>query len=120
MEVTKEEIEEFLKKLREAIKCGKISINKVKPKNREFIEKYNLTDNKILRIIRELTVEDFGKKELNRNRENEIVYIFCKSCILNFWGIEETKNVYIKISEGRNYFVLSFHELEYSMKHGIV
>ncbi len=117
---TKEEIEEYLRKVKQSINVGKFVIcTTVKnEKNRKFIERYNLNSNKQKEMLVELEVKDFCYSVDDYNRPHEKLYIFCREYELNNWGIIENVDVYIKIVIKQNDFIviISFHKLEKNIK----
>ena len=117
---TKEEIEEYLRKVKECINVGKFVVcTTVKnEKNRKFIERYNLNSNKQKEMLVELEVKDFCYSVDNYNNPNEKLYIFCREYELNNWGIIENVDVYIKVVIKQNNFIviISFHKLEKNIK----
>lgn len=115
MIATKEEIDGVLNELKKAIKNKELIIDKRKPKNRNFITYYNLPNNKIYNMLNELECENFSKKDIDKDNKNEYVYIFGRKYIMNYYGIEEEKSVYIKITKRNRYLVMSFHEAEHEM-----
>lgn len=117
MEEAKDEIENFLKELKENVLKGKVHILKRRDKNKKFLEYYKLETPRIFSMLKELKVEDFNKKELDKNGGKEYVYIFCRNYVLSYYGVEEEKNVYIKILRQKEYLILSLHEAEHNIKY---
>ena len=117
---TKEEIEEYLRKVKQSINVGKFVVcTTVKnEKNRKFIERYNLNSNKQKEMLVELEVKDFCYSVDDYNNPNEKLYIFCREYELNNWGIIENVEVYIKIVIKQHDFIviISLHKLEKNIK----
>ena len=93
---TKEEIEEYLRKIKQSIKKGKFIVCTTlkNEKNRRFIEKYRLDSNKQKQMLIELEVKDFCYSADDYNNPEERLYIFCREYELNNWGILEKIEIY--------------------------
>ena len=117
---TKEEIEEYLRKIKQSIKKGKFIVCTTlkNEKNRRFIEKYRLDSNKQKQLLIELEVKDFCYSADDYNNPEERLYIFCREYELNNWGILEKIEIYIKISIKQDNFIviISFHKPEKNIK----
>lgn len=94
---------------------------KISDKNREdninFINKYSLTKNKIIKMIRSLKNKDFSFKtpNIHENMNNEILYVFKKIFELDYYGELKIVEVYIKFNiilrNCQDFcFIVSFHE----------
>lgn len=117
---TKEEIEEYLRKMKLSINKGRFLVCTTlkNEKNRKFIEKYKLDSNKQKQMLIELEVKDFCYSADDYNNPSERLYIFCREYELNNWGILEKVEVYIKISIKQDDFtiIISFHKPEKNIK----
>lgn len=127
---TPQDISEYLRKFRKLIINGKytVSKNKNRRENIEFIEDYKINTRKEKEILLDLQVDDFcyAVDNVNEGFEHEILYIFCKSQELDYWGTLEDIDIYIKINmtetrRGDDFaIVISFHKrnkpIEYLFK----
>lgn len=117
---TKEEIEVFLEEVKKNIRKGKfvVCLTSKNEKNREFVNKYNLSSNKQKQMLIELEANDFCYSADDYNNPEEKLYVFCREYELNNWGTIEKKEVYVKIVQKDNNFVviISFHEPEKKIK----
>lgn len=117
---TKEEIEEYLKIVKNNIKRGKFIIPNTskREKNKNFIEKYKLNSNKQKQMLLSLGVSDFCYSVDDYNNPQERLYVFCKEYELDNWGTLEKVSVYIKmvIKEKDFVVIISFHEPEKEIK----
>lgn len=117
MNFTKQDIEVYLEGVRKAISAGRYQIAP-RPKNRELIEDYLISEQDELDIINSLTAMDFSSAVHNDHigREYEILYIFGKDITLRkrFEDMERTVSLYIKFNKIENWYlcVISFHEQE--------
>lgn len=94
-----------------------ISINQNRQENREFIDEYNIRNDKQKSILLELNVEDFCHS-LNNTKEgyeHEILYVFAPQVKLyDAEGAKVTVDVYTKfniLNENERIVVISFHKL---------
>lgn len=117
MDELRNEIKNFLIELKNNILKEKVYILKRRSKNKEFIEYYNLQTPKIYKMLMELEIEDFNKKDVDKSGGKGNVYIFCRRYTLSYYGVDEEKDVYIKILKEKEYLVLSIHEIEYNIKY---
>lgn len=113
---TKEEIEEYLNKVKKSVNLGKFIVctTAKNEKNRRFIEEYKLDSNKQKQMLIELEANDFCYSADNYNDPQERLYFFCREYELNNWGTIEKVEVYIKIAVKQDNFivVVSFHKPE--------
>lgn len=97
---TKDEIDAILKVIKNCIKNNNytIEINKNRKENIQFIQEYNLNDNKRKIILLGIETVDFCHSLQNTNigYEYETLYVFCIQRILfNIYGEEESVDIYI-------------------------
>ncbi len=118
-------IEEYLEELKILVRQDWYGIDLDRNKNKDFIEKYGLTDKNIKDILSTLEPQDFiNKVETQNNKYNsDYLYIFKKKVSLDnleyedeLDSIEEVK-IYVKtaIPNGDGFkvmVVVSFHEDE--------
>lgn len=118
---TKEEIEEYIKQMKQLVQKNKFKISDVnREKNINFINKYNLSLKKRKEMILELDVLDFCYA-VDDYKSKDMLYIFSKEYELDNWGTYEKVNVYIKIdikkiSSMEYAIIISFHEREKNIK----
>lgn len=118
---TKEEIEEYIKQVKQLVQKNKFKISDVnREKNINFINKYNLSLKKRKEMILELDVLDFCYA-VDDYKSKDMLYIFSKEYELDNWGTYEKVNVYIKIdikkiSSMEYAIIISFHEREKNIK----
>lgn len=118
----KADIEEYLQGVRIAIDAGRYQIAP-RPKNRELLSDYVISENDELDIIRSLTPMDFSAAVPNDHRgmEHEILYIFGKDIDLleRFGNRKRTVSLYIKFNKisDQYLFVISFHEQEHPLSY---
>lgn len=117
---TKEEIEDYLKQLKNSVIRGKFIICTTDKniKNRNFIEEYKLDKNKQKQMLIELEANDFCYSVDNYNDPQERLYIFCRGYELNNWGTIEKVEVYIKTVIKKESFIVivSFHTPEKNIR----
>lgn len=122
MHFEKADIEEYLQGVRIAIDAGRYQIAP-RPKNRELLSDYVISENDELDIIRSLTPMDFSTAVPNDHRgmEHEILYIFGKDIDLleRFGNRKRTVSLYIKFNKisDQYLFVISFHEQEHPLSY---
>lgn len=122
MNFTKQDIENYLAGVRKAIYKGRYQIAP-RPKNRELITDYLISERDELDIINNLTAMDFSGAVHNNHpgREYEILYIFGKEITLQrrFESTEKTLSLYIKFNKiaDQYLFVISFHEQEHPLSY---
>lgn len=119
-DLTPEDIKEYLRKFRKLIIDDKytISKNNNRRENIDFIEDYKIDTKKEKEILLDLQFDDFCYAASNTNEgfEHEVLYIFCKCQELDYWGILENIDIYIKVNmtetrKGDNFaIVVSFHK----------
>lgn len=118
---TKEEIEEYIKQVKQLVQKNKFKISDVnREKNINFINKYNLSLKKRKEMILKLDVLDFCYA-VDDYKSKDMLYIFSKEYELDNWGTYEKVNVYIKIdikkiSSMEYAIIISFHEREKNIK----
>lgn len=118
---TKEEIDEYLEKVKGLIKKNKFKISDVnRDKNVNFIQKYRLSSRKQKEMLLSIETLDFCYAVDDYNT-NEKLYIFSKEYELDNWGTYEKINVYIKINvkklnSDEYAIIISFHEREKEIK----
>lgn len=117
---TKQEIEEYLNKVKQSVNVDKFIVctTAKNEKNRRFIEQYKLDSNKQKQMLIELEVKDFCYSADNYNDPQERLYFFCREYELNNWGTIEKVEVYIKIAikQGDFIIIVSFHKPEKIIK----
>ena len=122
MHFEKKDIEIYLQGVWDAIDAGKYQIAP-RPKNRELLTDYIISEREELDIIKSLTPMDFSDAVPNdhRGREYEILYIFGKDINLleRFGNQERTVSLYIKFNKisDQYLFVISFHEQEHPLSY---
>lgn len=95
-----------------------ISIDDNKSENLQFIEEYNITENKCMDMLFKLDYKDFcyGLHNMQDGIEKEDLYVFCPQCELyNIKGIKELVDIYLKLyileSNFNEYrLIVSFHK----------
>ena len=122
MHFDKNDIERYLQDVWDAIDAGKYQIAP-RPKNRELLTDYIISEKEELDIIKSLTPMDFSDAVPNDHRgiEYEILYIFGKDINLleRFGNQERTISLYIKFNKisDQYLFVISFHEQEHPLSY---
>ena len=118
---TKEEIDEYIEKVKGLIKKNKFKISDVnRDKNVNFIQKYRLSSRKQKEMLLSIETLDFCYAVDDYNT-NEKLYIFSKEYELDNWGTYEKINIYIKIdvkklNSDEYAIIISFHEREKEIK----
>ena len=122
MNISREDVEQYLSDVKEAIKKDKVTVS-TRDKNDQFFLDYIIDEQKRTEILLDLTVEDFSEVVNNEHpgREYELLYIFGKDVKLTprFGGAERSVSLYIKFNKLKNInvIVISFHEQEYSLNY---
>lgn len=122
MHFEKKDIEEYLWGVWTAIDAGKYQIAP-RPKNRELLTDYVISEKEEIDIIKSLTPMDFSTAVANDHKgmEHEILYIFGKDIDLleRFENRERTVSLYIKFNKisDQYLFVISFHEQEHPLSY---
>lgn len=123
MSIDKKDIEQYLSKVKEAVKNDKYRIerNARRQDNVNLFLDYVIDEAKAKEIILGLTVIDFSDILQNEHKgfEHERLYVFGKDVtLLERNGTEEkTVSLYIKFNKLENCFVIviSFHEQKYPL-----
>ncbi len=117
---TEDEIWDFLRKFKQMVRMKKfiISQNRNRKENREFLQKYHLSQKKQMQMLLEMQVSDFCYSVDDNNNQGEKLYIFTKKYELDNWGILEKVSVYIKIAIKKEDYtvIISFHKPNRLMK----
>ena len=122
MHFEKTDIEEYLQGVWSAIDAEKYQIAP-RPKNRELLTNYVISEKEELDIIKSLTPMNFSTAVPNDHRgmEHEILYIFGKDIDLleRYGNRERTVSLYIKFNKisDQYLFVISFHEQEHPLSY---
>lgn len=115
--ITRKEVQEILKKANNLILLGKVKLLTQRDKNKNFLSIHQYDNIEIINLISRLKVDDFCKREHNKNQNhptNEYVYIFSVRIFSS--AISQEVDLYIKFSIQNSLIVISFHELEYPIK----
>ena len=120
-----EEIEAYLKEVKEAIQIGKYRLdrNRKRQDNIDLFLKYVIDEAKAREILLSLTAADFSEilKNEHVGYEHERLYVFGKDVLLlERSGTEEKMvSLYIKFNKLKNCYVIviSFHEQKYPLKY---
>lgn len=117
---TKEEIELYLKNLKQAVQNDRyrISHGQNRQENETFIKDYNIGPQKQKEILLGLQFSDFCYAVQNQKEQYsyEKLYVFCKALELNNLDISELIDIYIKTNlveskSKKDYVVvISFHK----------
>lgn len=122
-----QDIERFLCKVNECIDCNRINFGEEeRAKNQALLNKYIITSQKRINIIKSLTKNDFCQINLERLKNPLIfgnLYIFGKELNLveRATGNKQLVKLYIKIQLGKltqdNEYaiIISFHEQEHPL-----
>ena len=122
MHFEKKDIELYLQGVRDAIDAGLYQIAS-RPKNRELLTDFVISETGVLDIIKSLTALDFSDAVANDHRggEYETLYIFGKETNLleRFGNQERTVSLYIKFNKiaDQYLFIISFHEQEHPLSY---
>jgi len=123
--LTKDDVELYLKEVKDAIKQGKYEV-KPRVENELLFEEYVFYEEDQKQILLSLEAEDFSEADYNNNpktpaQAKEILYVFGKdvSLLPRFGGGQKTVSLYIKFNKKKNVFVIvvSFHEQNYPLQY---
>lgn len=125
MNIGRKEINCYLSEVKKAVKNGKYRLerNDRRQDNQDLFFIYVLDEQKVRKIILDLSVEDFSEVLQNKHKgyEYERLYVFGKDVTLleRFGSREKTVSLYIKFNKLENCFVIvvSFHEQRYPIKY---
>lgn len=125
MNIGRKEIDCYLSEVKKAVKNGKYRLerNDRRQDNQDLFFNYVLDEQKVRKIILDLSVEDFSEVLQNKHKgyEYERLYVFGKDVTLleRFGSREKTVSLYIKFNKLENCFVIviSFHEQRYPIKY---
>ena len=125
MNIGRKEIDCYLFEVKKAVKNGKYRLerNDRRQDNQDLFFNYVLDEQKVRKIILDLSVEDFSEVLQNKHKgyEYERLYVFGKDVTLleRFGSREKTVSLYIKFNKLENCFVIvvSFHEQRYPIKY---
>lgn len=125
MNISKEEINEYLANLKKAIRAGqcRIELNDRRQDNRQLFLDYVIDEESAKQILLTLEVDDFSERLQNEHIgfEHEQLYVFGKdvSLLERFGNAIKTVSLYIKFNfvEQRYVIVISIHEQRYPMKY---
>jgi hypothetical protein len=93
---------------------------KIRKKNIKFMRKYKLKEKNIDELMKSLIVKDFcyAVDEENVNFSDERLFVFCPQKELDYFGINESVDIYIKLKkhtmkdDSEIVLYMSFHERE--------
>ena len=125
MNIGRKEIDCYLSGVKKAVKNGKYRLerNDRRQDNQDLFFNYVLDEQKVRKIILDLSVEDFSEVLQNKHKgyEYERLYVFGKDVTLleRFGSREKTVSLYIEFNKLENCFVIvvSFHEQRYPIKY---
>lgn len=125
MNIGRKEIDCYLSEVKKAVKNGKYRLerNDRRQDNQDLFFNYVLDEQKVRKIILDLSVEDFSEVLQNKHKgyEYERLYVFGKDVTLleRFGSREKTVSLYIEFNKLENCFVIvvSFHEQRYPIKY---
>lgn len=125
MNIGRKEIDCYLSEVKKAVKNGKYRLerNDRRQDNQDLFFNYVLDEQKVRKIILDLSVEDFSEVLQNKHKgyEYERLYVFGKDVTLleRLGSREKTVSLYIKFNKLENCFVIvvSFHEQRYPIKY---
>ena len=125
MTVTRNEMENYLSDLKEAVEAGayRIELNSRRQDNRDLFFTYVIDETKVKEILLGITVDDFSEILQNEHKgfEHERLYVFGKDVKLleRMGNAEKTVSLYIKFNKLENCFVIviSFHEQKFPLKY---
>ncbi len=118
LDLTPEQIKEYVGKLRNLVIEGKYSIsqNNRRRENLNFIEDYKINSDKERKILMSIEYDDFCYAVDNQNSKfaHEVLYVFNKEYVLDNWGELESIDIYIKTNMTQTRkgddIVISFHK----------
>ncbi|MCK5154835.1 MAG: hypothetical protein KAQ69_00285 [Spirochaetales bacterium] len=120
LDLTPEQIKEYVGKLRNLVIEGKYSIsqNNRRRENLNFIEDYKINSDKERKILMNIEYDDFCYAVDNQNSKfaHEVLYVFNKEYVLDNWGELESIDIYIKTNMTQTrkgddiVIVISFHK----------
>lgn len=122
MNITKEDVQQYLSDVFEAVNAGRYQIS-ARQKNQDIYIDYVFTEEDAKRVILSLTVYDFSAAMQNDHPQHpeEIIYIFGKDVRLlpRYGESEEIVSLYIKFNKLTNQYVIviSFHRQEYPLSY---
>lgn len=122
MNVTREDVANYLKEVQAAVKEGRYQISP-RQKNQELYFDYVFHEGDEKEILLSLRVDDFSEAVQNNHEKypDEILYIFGKDVGLmpRFGQGVETVSLYIKFNKLANQYVIviSLHKQEYPLKY---
>lgn len=120
MNVTKDDIEQYLADVFIAVNAGRYQIAP-RQKNQDIYIDYVFSEEDAKNVILSLTVYDFSEAVQNEHSQHpeEILYIFGKdiNLIPRFGNSEEKVSLYIKFNKLTNQYVIviSFHKQAYPL-----
>ena len=119
--MSKKDIEDTLKIIRNSIEADKCEFFDTRIKNRNFLLDWCILTEECLNVIKELTIENFSYVDfdLDKKHRDETVYIFGKTLYLRKRFSQENDEpqnvdlyIKIKVKEEDSTLVISFHEAE--------
>ncbi len=124
MEITKNEIEDYICIIKQAYGLNRyrFEVSDNREANRRLVRKYIINEQVLKEIIMDLKVEDFSEilKNNKPGFEHERLYVFGKKVkLLERFGEQEKEvSLYIKTNKLDDNFVIivSLHEEEYPVK----
>ena len=124
---TKADITAILKKIKSCVKSDRyqISLNESREENQQFINEYNLRNDRQKDILLNIVVEDFCYSSPNKKKEyeHEVLYVFAPQVkLFDVTDQQERVNMYIKFNiiettNGLMTIVISFHRLNKKIKY---
>lgn len=120
MEVTRDEVKEYLSEVKKSVNDGHYQISH-RHKNLSLYIEYVFSEERCKEILLDLEVDDFSDAVQNDHQQysDEILYIFGKEVLLipKLGGSEESVALYIKFNKLANSYVIviSFHKQEYPL-----
>lgn len=125
MNVTIEDVEMYLKDVKEAINAGRyrIAMNENRQDNRDLFVDYVISEEQRKQILLSLEAADFSEIRHNTHKgyEHELLYVFGKDVkLLNRFGSEEEQvSLYIKFNKLESLYVIviSFHKQKYPLNY---
>ncbi len=120
MEVTRDEVSDYLCEVKNSVNNGRYQIAP-RTKNQSLYIDYVFSEKRCKEILLDLGIDDFSEVVQNDNPEHpeEKLYIFGKevSLLPKKGGNEETVALYIKINKLPNLYVIviSFHKQDYPL-----